>query len=68
MAIEVNPVKLHATRFRHIALGNHGRAHWAFYDIAEERPAMLQPVYATKAEALADAYRQSENRGWQVCA
>ncbi len=62
----ISPTKFTSVRFQGVALGNHSRGHWAFYDVSGDRPAQLQPVYRTKAEALADMERQATGRGWSI--
>jgi hypothetical protein len=66
----VNPIALHATQFKGLKYGNSnpaGKPLWRVYDCHEiGTPAAVGPLYASKAELLADLPRYArESWGYQ---
>lgn len=63
----INKITVHATRHKGLGYGNTnpaGKPCWRVIDISDERYASVGPIYASKAELLADFDRYAATWGY----
>ena len=62
---ELNPLKLHGTRYPMMSFASVGRD-WRFFDLTGHEPQAVGPYYHSKAELLADLARFAREYGWDA--